>query len=181
MSSTSRGAGLTVDRASEIYHGRGEPPSGVELDEYAKVQALSAAVATKLLPELQKAGQEAAAASEIVECSLHEVVETHGSEYGELTAGDVLEQGERGFRGREALDAALRARRGYGRDLWRDVARSRFLTVSRCRHAVRPVRRALPSGRPSRSRRAATSSRGSPRSSDPPDPPPDVVVLGVRA
>lgn len=86
----------------------------------------------------------------------------HGPEYGELTVDDLLEQGARGLRGREALDAALVAR-SYGRLLWRARSTHPLRLVS-------AVRRRLPSGRPS-SRRRGSASRGSPTrpSSDPDD------------
>jgi hypothetical protein len=98
---------LTLGRVSEIYDGVGEPPTKAELAEYEKYQALQKRVMQRLLPSLQEAARLAVAAREVVGCDLSEVVEVHGSQYGPLTARDVLEQAERGLRGRRALDAAL--------------------------------------------------------------------------
>ena len=100
---------LTLDREQEIHDGRGDPATPEELELVERSAALMSAWFQKDREKLAEVGRKAKAVVGIVGCGTHEVVQRHGKDYGTLTVGDVLEQGDRGLRGREALDAALAA------------------------------------------------------------------------
>jgi hypothetical protein len=85
--------------------------------------------------------------------------------YGDVTLKETIEQGRRGYRGVEALDAALSARA-------KSVARSASApSVSRMAHSGRTVSR--PREHRAKSSRTRTTSRGDP---DDPDPVPRSCV-----
>jgi hypothetical protein len=109
---------------------------------------------------LEKLHAEAREAKDILGVRLDEV---DRERYGDVTLGETIEQGRRGYRGVEALDAALSARA-------KSVARSAStLSVSRMARSSRTVSR--PRERRAKSSRSA-SSRGDPSRSSEDDPEP---------
>ena len=137
-----------------------ESLSSAERQVYGKAQEWAVRQLAPLQPLLQKIGEQARQAAAVQGCDCSDVIEKYGERYGQLTAADVIKQGQRGLRGRRALDSALAAR----------VRLVATMPVSnpanRAPHAVA----AHP--REHSSRRAGRSSRASPARPDDPEPEP---------
>lgn len=102
--------GQLLDLERRVEQSGLEDLSSAERQAHEQAQKWVARQFAPLQPLVQKLQRQARQAAAIQGCDCSDVIEKYGERYGELTAADVIEQGQHGLRGRRALDAALAAR-----------------------------------------------------------------------